>query len=462
MLDKSKFYLVVLGLLWSVPFLTKAVDFDKNYLLSDSELYSCNLKTAAAVQRFLESENSCLADYSVEDQKASEIIAGAFSEYQISACWILATLQKEQSLITSKEARSQRALDFAMGFACPSGGSCDERYSGFKKQVESAAWQIRNRYLVHPEWYSFQKGKETETEDGHVVKPRNVATAVNYNYTPVVGDGVNHGGNYNFVLSWTKWLSWFVTVHPAGNILQAIGSKAVYLTIYDEDTEEVQKMIITNWPVFLANGYSASRILKVDQSEIDSYKNSHLKMTWPNGTLIQGPGPAIYAMENNRRRHIVSAAVFKAMGFSTRNIRKVSEQELAGIPGGPAITDASKKLDGTLVRTKENPAIYILENGQRRHIAEWNVFQANGYAWGDVKIISQAEMDSYPPGATMVLRDGLLVKANGRPGVWVAEDGKLRQVRSMAVFNTLGYQWSWVKTVSAQYLDSVPKGEVIE
>lgn len=458
-MTKIKIFFLLLFFTIFIPNLTYALSFDKNYLLSDSDLYSCNLKTTAAVQRFLESENSYLATYEGNGDKASEIIANAYNENRISTCWILTTLQKEQSLITSREPRSERALNFAMGFACPSGGTCDERYSGFKKQVESAAWQIRNRYLIYPELYSFQVGKEMETEDNQIVSPRNIATAVNYNYTPVVGDGVTRGGNYNFVASWQKWLSWFSTVHPAGNLLQAGGFKAIYLTVYNEEEERVEKMQITNWAVFLARGYSASQIIKVDQSEIDSYRNSELKITYPNGTLVRGSGPAIHAIENNRRRHIASLEVLKALGYSWGEVRKISDQELASIPGGEALRDASKKLDGTLIRTKTNPAIYILEEGRRRHIAEWNVFKANGYSWDKVRIISEEEMATYPGGKLMVLNDGLLVKSPDRPGIWISEAGKLRAVSNINTFNNLGYKWSWVKTVSSKFLDSMLKGE---
>lgn len=445
-----------------IPNLVLAFTFDKNYLLSDSELYSCNLKTEQAVQNFLEEQGSCLADYEVEEERASKIIANAYRAYNISICWILTTLQKEQSLITSSAARSERALNFAMGFACPSGGTCDERYSGFKKQVESAAWQIRNRYLVYPENYSFQKGEETKTEDGEIVRPRNIATAVNYNYTPVVGDGVTRGGNYIFVASWYKWRNWFSLTHPAGNLLQAQGARAIYLTIYNEDEEQVEKMLITNRAVFLARGYSDSQVIAVDKSEIDGYPNSEFRMTYPDGTLVKGLGPAIYAIENNRRRHIANIQVLKQLGYSAKEARKISEEELASIPGGPAITDGSRKLDGTLIKTRDNPAIYILDYGKRRHIAEWNVFKANGYSWNKVKIISEEEMASCPQGKPMVLNDGLIVKASGRPSVWVAEYGRLRLVANLETFKSLGYKWSWVKTVSGKYLDSVPKGERIE
>lgn len=459
---KTKICALLGFLILLIPNFSFAFDFDKDYLLSDGELYSCNLKTEAQVQRFLESENSCLAHYSVDDEKASKIIAAAAKEYEISACWILTTLQKEQSLIKSSEARSERALDYAMGFACPSSGSCDERYKGFKKQVESAVWQIRNRYLAYPENYTFQKGKKSKTEDGEYVCPKNIATAVNYNYTPVVGDGINHGANRNFVLSWQGWRNWFSLTHPAGSLIQATGSKAVYLTIYNEGEERVEKMLITNLPVFKARGYNFSRVINVDQGEVDGYPNSSMRLTYPNGTLVRGSGPAIYVIENNRKRHIASLKVLTDLGYRISDARKLSDAELASIPGGPSVQSGAKKIDGTLIRTKASPAIYILDEGKRRHIAEWNVFQANGYAWKDVKIISDAEMTSYPGGSPMVLDDGLIVQAKGRPGVYVAEFGRLRLVKSLETFKTLGYQWGWIKTVSIQYLDSVPRGEGIE
>ncbi|PIU01670.1 hypothetical protein COT68_01970 [bacterium (Candidatus Torokbacteria) CG09_land_8_20_14_0_10_42_11] len=459
---KTKICVFLGFLILLIPSFVFAFDFDKDYLLSDSELYSCNLKTESQVQRFLNSENSCLANYTVDEDKAAGVIAGAAKEYEVSTCWILTTLQKEQSLIKSSEARSERALDYAMGFACPSGGSCDERYKGFKKQVESAAWQIRNRYLAYPENYTFQKGKKSKTEDGEYVCPKNIATAVNYNYTPVVGDGVTHGANRNFVLSWQSWRNWFSLTHPAGNLIQATGSKAVYLTIYNEAEERVEKMMITNLSVFKARGYNFSRVINVDQGEVDGYPNSSIRLTYPNGTLIRGSGPAIYVIENNRKRHIANLKVLTDLGYRISNARKISDSELASIPGGPSVQSGVKKIDGTLIRTKASPAIYILDEGKRRHIAEWNVFTANGYSWKDVKTISDAEMASYSQGSPMVLNDGLIVQAKGRPGVYAVESGRLRLVKNMETFKSLGYQWNWVKTVSAQYLDSVPKREGIE
>lgn len=444
------------------PNLVFAFDFDKNNLLADSELKSCNLKTESQVQRFLKDQGSCLADYTVDDDPAAKIIAGAYQEYGVSTCWLLTTLQKEQSLITRSSARSERALDFAMGFACPTGGNCDVRYKGFKKQVESAAWQIRNRYLENPESYTFQKGKQSKTEDGEMVRPKNNATAVNYIYTPVVGDGVNYGGNYNFVLYWNKWRNWFFLSHPSGSLLRADGGKAIYFTVYNSEEDRVEKMMVTNLNVFKARGYSMSQVISVDQGEVDGYPNSQIRMSYPNGTLVKGIGPAIYVIENNRRRNIASPKALKDLGYSAAQAKKISDSELTSISGGAAIVSGSRKIDGTLIRTKFNSAVYILDYGHKRHIADLSVFKANNYSWNNVKIISDAEMNSYPSGDSMILDDGILVKAQGKPTIYISENGLLRAIKSNEAFKSLGYKSSWVETVSAKFIDSSLKGESLE
>jgi len=91
---KTKICVFLGFLILLIPSFVFAFDFDKDYLLSDSELYSCNLKTESQVQRFLNSENSCLANYTVDEDKAAGVIAGAAKEYEVSTCWILTTLQQ--------------------------------------------------------------------------------------------------------------------------------------------------------------------------------------------------------------------------------------------------------------------------------------------------------------------------------------------------------------------------------
>ena len=180
----------------------------------------------AAIQEFLNSHKGILKSYSTLDafgieRSAAEIIYKAALTYIINPKWILATLQKEQSLITNPNP-TQRDLDWAMGY-----GVCDDcttndpeiqKFKGFGTQIDRATARIRY-YTDNPSKFNFQVGK-LALVDGRDVLPFNQATANLYNYTPHLQ------GNYNF---WKIWYSWFAKIFPDGSLLKEVGDPTVYL-----------------------------------------------------------------------------------------------------------------------------------------------------------------------------------------------------------------------------------------
>ena len=123
---------------------------------SNSMGFASNQSNAQNIQAFLNSQGSGLAGFSAietcasgihysyyasyyacgKNASAAQIIAAASQAYAINPRVILATLQKEQSLITNPNP-AQSELDCAMGYlSC--GGAL-----GFFNQVDNAAWQFR-------------------------------------------------------------------------------------------------------------------------------------------------------------------------------------------------------------------------------------------------------------------------------------------------------------------------------
>ena len=51
-----------------------------------------------------------------------------------------------------------------------------------------------------------------------------------------------------------------------------------------------------------------------------------------------------------------------------------------------------------LVKTADNPAVYLLENGERRQIVSPAVFVGQGFSWNKIAIINQVDLESYAPG----------------------------------------------------------------
>ncbi len=184
--------------------------FDSSNLISNGDFVAINSMSVADIQYFLQSKNSYLASFSENGRSAAQIIYDAAHGYgdasgsingitintstgTVAPGVILTTLQKEQSLVTSISP-SQSAINAAMGYACPDSGGCKPTYSGFTKQVENGAWQLRYNYERaegrgfgdYQVGQSFNYGGDTGTFS-------NRATASLYRYTPHV-----YNGNYNF------------------------------------------------------------------------------------------------------------------------------------------------------------------------------------------------------------------------------------------------------------------------
>ncbi|HEY5517877.1 MAG TPA: hypothetical protein VIL15_06435 [Coriobacteriia bacterium] len=159
---------------------TPPLPYEPNTIISDKNFLASGSLTAAGIQTFLERQGSDLASYTARDhygvrKTAAQMIADEAMEWGVSPKVILATLQKEQSLISRPNA-SQTALDWAMG--C---GKMDSRtissYQGFGNQIWGGARALsRNRDSWH-------KGISLNI-DGAAVYPSNVSTHSLYRYTP--------------------------------------------------------------------------------------------------------------------------------------------------------------------------------------------------------------------------------------------------------------------------------------
>jgi len=177
---------------------------------------------------------------------ASTIIYYAAQIYGINPQAILATVQKEQSLVTTANP-TQWQIDHAMGYGCPTSSGCTA--SDFLYQVDNGVWALRfhmERARSNMTWWrtetSWTCGVETEfykpnlypgqninfyDEDGVFYRTHfitNAATAAFYCYTPHAYNnpaglyglpkygttGRYYSGSYNFVYWFEKW---FVSTH---------------------------------------------------------------------------------------------------------------------------------------------------------------------------------------------------------------------------------------------------------
>jgi hypothetical protein len=236
-----------------------------DHLMDDVVMEDSNSMTAQDIQKFLTQEGSGLAVFSDiencgsssgahysyyaayyscgQSRSAAQIISDAGRAYGINPQVILATLQKEQSLVTTPNPVAGQ-LTFAMGYGCPDSGGCS--YPGFFNQVDNATWQFKTDMELGGgnNWWGYTPasypcggatnyyspgllaGNNVTFKDGSGTAYAkfvlsNMSTATLYCYTPHAYNnpqglyglptygttGSYYTGSYNFVYYFNQWFN---------------------------------------------------------------------------------------------------------------------------------------------------------------------------------------------------------------------------------------------------------------
>lgn len=216
--------------------------FNGNLIMSDAVFDNVNSMNEGDIQNFLNGfPSSCLKNYQAPypnnyfsyggNVPASRVIRRVADLWGMNPQVILATLEKEESLVSGSAGCPDWRYNSAMGMGCPDGGACPApAYAGFHQQVTKGSWQLKfnkeralgnvgwdspidpddDRYLTYPGpmtqgWRSRVYGGPATYYDGYhnidgqVVHLDSGATASFYWYTP------HFHGNQNLVLLFERW-----------------------------------------------------------------------------------------------------------------------------------------------------------------------------------------------------------------------------------------------------------------
>jgi len=177
---------------------------------------------------------------------------------------------------------------------------------------------------------------------------------------------------------------------------------------------------------------------------------------WQDGSLLVYE-KAVYVVANGKRRGIVSAKVFKDLGYKWANLIKVTKQELESYPMGKFIFFFFFHTSGTLV--KIGNAIYKIENGKLRKIKSPGMFAVNGFKWSNV-VIATEEDSNLPMGEAISFPNGTLLKGS-KSTVYLVENGKKRMFVNAKSFLERNYAWKNIIHVADIEFSNIEKGENI-
>ena len=217
--------------------------YNPNNLIDNPTFTNTSTMSPGIIQTFLSNIGSGIANYSDVEAcdstiapyynhcgqtiSAAQIIYDSANAYGVNPRVILATLEKEQSLVTDRSP-SAAQINCAMGYHSCSG------YSGFFTQVDNGAWALKYNYegaFGASTWLSWKPGTNYPCQSAKsgfysaglypnntvtfsnsggtpvTITIANAATASLYCYTPYVGpySVTGYSGSYNFVYYYQLW-----------------------------------------------------------------------------------------------------------------------------------------------------------------------------------------------------------------------------------------------------------------
>ncbi|MGH2354372.1 MAG: PQQ-binding-like beta-propeller repeat protein [Chloroflexota bacterium] len=171
------------------------------------------------------------------------------------------------------------------------------------------------------------------------------------------------------------------------------------------------------------------------------------------GSLVRDPATGkVFVIVDGQRRHIPDPETQLLLRLAGPLPRDLNASELAAYPEGPALPSLA---EGTLLRANNGP-IYVIRGGERLWIRSLADFAAGGYRWESVVPVEDRLLRSLP----LSLEGGMLLKGTGER-VYLYDGGQRRWISSGDVFTARGYTWSQVHLLAEDALAALPEGQAL-
>jgi hypothetical protein len=92
----------------------------------------------------------------------------------------------------------------------------------------------------------------------------------------------------------------------------------------------------------------------------------------------------VFVVQGGTRYYIPSPQEFDALGYRSDQIEEVPRGALGFLRDRPA--------ERTLLRERDSPAVFYIENGQKRFITSPQVFERLGHKYSDIKVVPSGSL----------------------------------------------------------------------
>lgn len=113
--------------------------------------------------------------------------------------------------------------------------------------------------------------------------------------------------------------------------------------------------------------------------------------------------------------------------------------------------------DGLVVKEAGAVEIYVYQDDRFRWISSLEAFEHYGFTWEDVHVVEDGSLDQFEFGAPL----HVLLKCDTSPHIYRLEAGAKRWIVDIQAFEAEGHVWEDVRLVPCQRLRNLPDGDTI-
>lgn len=116
------------------------------------------------------------------------------------------------------------------------------------------------------------------------------------------------------------------------------------------------------------------------------------KLLPPDGAIILGSTAAVYLIIGGEKHYIPDPGTFLALGLHWADIDRVPDSVVTSIPDGEPVPSAGHVHPNGALLLGSTPAVFVIENNLRRLVISPSVMDACGYSWSSVVLVPDDDL----------------------------------------------------------------------
>ncbi|MBT4314473.1 MAG: hypothetical protein HOA57_00795 [Candidatus Magasanikbacteria bacterium] len=172
-------------------------------------------------------------------------------------------------------------------------------------------------------------------------------------------------------------------------------------------TKDCAKRAFKRSDVFFTYFDSWSDVVLVSETQLDSTKDDALGfMPWgpkydpKYGALVKTvTDPKVYLLLGTEKYWITAESIFNSLNYSWDWIEDIDEALLDKYSVGSEIDYTDRHPNYTIIKYENDPKVYRLEDGKKRHVKDETAFESLNFRWDRIVTIDEAEI--YPDGTVL-------------------------------------------------------------